>query len=562
MPSFLEELTAGRVAWELISPFPSQDEADLRSGDDAVAELSRLLTGLADPDEIEKTRQIPGELLGELRKGGWLALAAPSESGGRGLSERNVFRVVHAAAGWSVPVAQVMAVQAAIGVGALLPAVGDGPLREYLRARVADGLLSGSADTEPSGAANQGRETTATPVDGGFLLNGQKIHIGNGSVAKTLIVSATVPVDGVPARRLFLVDTDSPGFEVGITHEFMGLHGFPIAALSFTDVRVPAEHMLPEASSGTRLTPTLFQLVVTGRMYLIAAPSLAIARRCAQWAREFAGPRVIDSRPLAEYDQVQRLIAANLADTFAIDTVARWALHSPRAGRLNLLPEQLAAKNIASVTCWRVLDRTMSLLAGEGFETASSKAARGAAPLPLERAYRDARGFRISGGVDFLLDYWASTMFTLTHYYPQPPDIPAEPDVSWCAGTGLTPRNQEHLADLVRAAHRFARTTHALSRKHSREELGTQQARLIALNRVLDEVATCALVLARAAGPEDVQELADVFCTAASRRLSDHWLAVDEAGAPDHATVTAKWMSRDGLDFLGEDLVPGRETGN
>ncbi|TCO59526.1 acyl-CoA dehydrogenase family protein [Actinocrispum wychmicini] len=560
IPSLLEELANGRLPWNVITPFPNQDDTDLHEGDRAVAELSRLLTEQADPEAIERTARIPEDLLAELGKGGWLALARPPESGGRGLSARNVFRVIHAAASWSVPIAQVMAVQAAIGVDALLPVVADGPLRDHLRARVAEGVVSGSADTEPGGAANQGRDTTATPVADGYLLNGEKIHIGNGPVARTLIVSATVPAqtpDGTPTRRLFLVDTDSPGFRLGTTHEFMGLHGFPIAALGFTDVHVPVEHVLREATdTGTRLTPTLLQLVVTGRMYLIAAPSLAIARRCTQWAREFTGPRVIDGRPLAAYDLVQRLIAENLADTFAIDTVARWALHG---GPVNPLLEQMAAKNIASVTCWRVLDRTMSLLAGEGFETAASKAARGAPPLPLERAYRDARGFRISGGVDFLLDYWASVMFTLSHYYPEPPEAEPEPDVSWCATTALTARNQEHLAEVARQVHRFSRTVHALSRKHSRAELAGQQARLVALNRVLDDLATCALVLSRAASEsgDEPQELADVYCAATRLRLAGHWLAAAEADAPDHAAVTARWLSQ---DLPGQDLVSGRET--
>jgi alkylation response protein AidB-like acyl-CoA dehydrogenase len=555
MPSFLGQLAVGRLPWELITPFPGQQEDDRLAGDEAVAELSRLLAAQADPEEIERTARIPDDLLAELSKGGWLALATPPESGGRGLSVRNVFRVVHTAASWSVPIAQVMAVQAAIGVDALLPVVADGPLREHLRARVAVGVISGSADTEPTGAANQARDTIATPVDGGYVLDGEKIHIGNGPIARTLIVSATVPGAG---RRLFLVDTDSPGFRVGTTHEFMGLHGFPIAALSFAGVHVPAEHVLQEADdSGTRLTPTLLQLVVTGRMYLIAAPSLAIARRCVQWAREFAGPRAVDGRPLVSYDLVQRLIAENLADTYAIDTVTRWALHP---GPVNTLLEQMAAKNIASVTCWRVLDRTMSLLAGEGFETAASKAARGAVPLPLERAYRDARGFRISGGVDFLLDYWASLMFTLAHYYPEAPAAQSEPDVSWCFSTALSERNQQHLAEIARQVHRFSRFVATLSGKHSRAELAAQQGRLVAVNRILDDLATCALVLSRAAteGQSEGQELADVYCSAARLRLAGHWLAAEETDAPDHAAVTARWMS--GSD-PGPDLVSGKESG-
>ncbi|WP_216216086.1 acyl-CoA dehydrogenase family protein [Amycolatopsis aidingensis] len=561
----------GRLAWDLICPFPVQDDADRRAGDRAISELSDLLTGQVDAERIDRERRLPDGLLERLGEGGWLALATPPESGGRGLSPHNVFRVVHAAAGWSVPVAQVMAVQAAIGVGALLPAVDAGPLRSYLLELVTDGVLSGSADTEPSGAANQGRDTVATPVDDGsaYLLSGEKIHIGNGPVAHTLIVSATVPDGDTGTRRLFLVDTTSPGFRVRSTHEFMGLRGFPIAALDFAEVRVPAEHMLLEApDTGNRLTPTLMQLVITGRMYLIAAPSLALARRCVHWAREFAEPRVIDGRPLAEYELTRRLIADNVADTFVMDTLVRWCLaDTPEA--VNRLPEQMAAKNITSVTCWRVLDRTMSLLAGEGFETADSKAARGAPPLPLERAYRDARGFRISGGVDFLLDYWASQVSTFAHYYPEPDNLAeiesGEPDVSWCADTALHPRNQEHLAEVARQSMRFARTALALSRKHSRQELADRQQRLVVLNRILDELATSALVLARAASTggaeaEDTQRLADVACSAARVRLDGYWTELAEGEVPgqdtaDHAAVAATWMSRGGFGVLGDDLI-------
>lgn len=565
------DLAAGRLRWDMIFPFPQDSDEDRKIGDESVAQLSALLIDQVDPEEIDRSGELPDDLVDLLRRDGWLALGTAPELGGRGLSAFNAFRAVHTAASWSMPVAQVMAVQAAIGVGALLPVVPAGPLRDHLLDRVSAGMISGSADTEAGGAANQGRQTTATPVDGGaaFLLNGEKIHIGNGPLAQTLIVSATIHENGSPARRLFVVDRDSPGFQIHARHEFMGLRGFPVAALTFTDVRVPREHMLVESNQhDTRLTPKLVELIVTGRMYLIAAPSLAVARRCVGWMREFAGRRVIDGRPLTDYDQIQREIADSLADTFAIDTVTRWCLHDRPGRAANLLLEQNAAKNIASVTCWRVLDRTMSLLAGEGFETAASKAARGAAPLPLERAYRDARAFRISGGVDYLLDYWGSQLFTLSQYYPEHDEATrieaGPPDTSWCARTPLTSRNQRHLAEVSRQTHLFAQTMLRWSRERSRQQLGGQQRRLILLNQVLNELTTAALVLARAASsagapvdptaPDDVQELADLACTTARTRLADYWNQLGEEQPPDHAAVTARWM-RHGMDALGGDLV-------
>lgn len=569
-PSFLTELSLGRLRWDLIHPFPGYAGPEREAADVAVAELAEYLRNHVDPEAIDRTQTLPDAVLKELRERGFLAVAAAPEQGGRELSAFAVFRIVHTAASWSMPVAQVMAVQAAIGVNALLPAVGAGPLRDHLVDRVGAGVLSGSADSEPDGAANHARATCAVPTpDGaGFVLTGEKVYVGNGPLAQTVIVSATVPPcgDAPGSRRLFVVDTDSPGVVVRARHELMGLRGFPIAAIGLEGVRVPRERMLVEPEdAGLRLTPELVKLVVTGRMFLIAAPSLALARRAMQWMREFADRRLIDGRPLAGYEYVRHDIATSAADTFLIDTVVRWCLLAGPV--VDPLPERMAAKNIAAVTCWRVLDRAMSLLAAEGYETAASKAARGVPPLPLERAYRDARALRISGGVDQLLDFWASLIFTMPRHLSEA-DAESEagaalvdPDVSWCAETPLSPRNQGHLAEIIRQVHVFGATARELAQNRSREQLAAEQRKLVLLNRILNELMTSALVLARAASatgdgdPDDAQFLADVACTAAGTRLADHWRQFAEEVPAGHVEVTDRWMSGVGLEPLAEDLV-------
>jgi hypothetical protein len=273
-----------------------------------------------------------------------------------------------------------------------------------------------------------------------------------------------------------------------------------------------------------------------------------------KWMRDLAARRSIDWRPLHGYDQVRREFAECLADTFAIDTLARWCLQDGPTERpvpVNLLVERMAAKNIASVTAWRVLDRAMSLLAGEGFETAASKAARGAPPVPLERAFRDARGFRISGGVDFLLDLWGSLLVTLPrHAGPGGAEVPVP--------GGLSARNRGHVAELDRQAGRFARTVRDWTAAHPPAELAERQHELILANQVLNELTTGALVLARAAGAdEETQALADVYCDAARHRLADLWSRLDTAGSgPDHAAVAARWLDGTGYGHLADDLVP------
>ena len=178
------------------------------------------------------------------------------------------------------------------------------------------------------------------------------------------------------------------------------------------DVRPASAFPASTCSTCAEDVDTEFEVNRPARMYIVSAPALAIAKLCTHWSREFVNRRSIDGLPLGEYDEIQRIVAATLADAFAIESVVEWCLlGESREGPDDFRLEQSAAKNITSVACWRVVDRTVSLLAAEGLETARSKAARAAQPLPVERALRDARALRIAGGVDFLLDkYFGETV--------------------------------------------------------------------------------------------------------------------------------------------------------
>ena len=554
--SFLEELYVGRLRWDLISPFPAQDLADRELGDEVVAELRGLLQERVDPDDVERTQRLPDGLVEELQRRGYLKLQLDADLGGRSLSQFNTFRVIEAAATWCVPVALVLAIQNSVGVGPLMRFLSPGPLRDLVRERLLAGTVCGTADTEPTGAANLRRQTTATLTEDGeaYLLNGEKIHVGNAPIADLLIVSATVREGEQEHRRLFVVDTDSPGFEITAWHEFMGVKGFPNGAMTFTDVRVPKERMLvARAKDDVRVTVEASAMVIIGRLHMIVAPSLAIAKRCLEWSHRFVTERAIDGRPLGEYDEIQRRIAESLADTFAIEAIAEWSLLSPpRTEGVNALFEQSVAKNIGSVLGWRIAERTMSLLAGEGYETASSKKGRGVRPFPLERALRDVRNFRISGGIDFQLDFWNSQMLIFSYYYPDPDNLAEiesdRLDPSIEGETRLSERNTEHLRFAATEVRRYARACREISlRYQDRRAISAAERPLILVSDIANELLTMALVLARAArladdSVEGAQELADIHCTAARHRLADLWQRLAARDEPDYAKLSGDWL--------------------
>ena len=432
----------------------------------------------------------------------------------------------------------------------------EGPLRDLITAKVRSGIVSGSADTETNGAANHQRHTTATPIEGGaaYLVNGEKIFTGNGPLAELLDVSATVTTDGVEQIRLFFVDTRTPGFSRGPSHAFLGLKSASIGVLRFDDVRVPADRLLPASTDEWRYAPEIARLATLARTLIISSPSLAIAKLCLVWSRDFVNRRTMDGKPLGEYEEIQRMVAQTAADVFTIDSVIEWGLLARE--RTDTQPDLTSAKNLTSVSCWQAIDRTMALLGGEGFETARSKARRGAVPLPVERFLRDARGLRIAGGVDFLLDFWSGES-GLAAYYGDPLSTS---DTEHVEDPALSPRCQEHLSFLTAEVEAFGGLCARLTNEHTQEELLRKEHTVILVGQIGNALLSMAIVLARAAhlaeqGQPSALDLADIACADARVRLTGLWPQLDGPAEPDYAGTSNSWLREDRLDWLISDVI-------
>ncbi|WP_405497568.1 acyl-CoA dehydrogenase family protein [Streptomyces sp. NBC_00096] len=565
-PSLFEELAAGRLPWNLITAVPAHEPEDLARGALVAREAADVLDGaLGDgPAPSDAREALTERVLGALRTNGLLHLTVDKALGGRGLSAAATLRTLEAVALRSPAAAMSLGSHTGLGPATYLPALADGPLREALSRRLAAGCFTGAADSEPSGAANVVRETRATPSgDGsGYLLNGRKLFIGNARTADLLTVTARVETGNGPRNWLFFVDTRTDGLRAGPPQTFMGLHGAPLAPLELRDVAVPGCLVLDEEDPAAwRGGRQVFPLGA-GRLHIIAPSSLAIVRQCLTSTKEFVLRRTVDGRPLRSYDEVRRALAANLADLYAMESVAQWATLAGTAGhRVNPIFEQYAAKNILSLRAWATVERSMSLLAGEGYETAASKRNRGVPAHPLEQLHRDARGLRVAGGVESLLRARLGAMALLAPSAragsPYRPGTHRTPD--------LSPRNQGHLKALAAQCvelHQRCRSVVALHRDPA--ALLTKGHLLGLVGALLEELIAMALTLARASrdvrsGEGDHQELADLYCTAARHRQGDRMrrlvrLAIGDE--PDGRAVSEEWL----LGSRFEALVHGTGT--
>jgi glutaryl-CoA dehydrogenase len=208
--------------------------------------------------------------------------------------------------------------------------------------------------TEPDAGSDPGAMRTRARRDGGdWLLHGQKMWITNGSVADVAVVWAMTD-EGV---RGFLVPKGTPGFSTQDIHRKLSLRASVTSELLLDDVRLPADAVLPEASSLRGPLSCLNEA-----RFGIVFGAVGAARACLQAALEYSRERVAFGRPIAATQLQQQKLA-----TMAVE-VNRGALLAIHLGRLKedgaLLPEQVSLGKLANVGAALEVARTARQVLG------------------------------------------------------------------------------------------------------------------------------------------------------------------------------------------------------
>jgi alkylation response protein AidB-like acyl-CoA dehydrogenase len=148
----------------------------------------------------------------------------------------------------------------------------------YLPPLVSGEAIIGTAITEPDAGSDVTCAITTAVRDGDdWLINGSKMFITNGSIAKYLNVFCLTDPEN-PDRHerhsFFIVETDRPGFEANKIHGKLGIRANDTAEVSFSNVRIPAKNLIGEEGKGFKELMAFFNLT---RLH-ICAMAVGIAR--------------------------------------------------------------------------------------------------------------------------------------------------------------------------------------------------------------------------------------------------------------------------------------------
>ncbi len=382
---FLKELFLGQLQLDLIHPFPLPD-ADRPEFTAFYTALRDFLRDHVDCVAIDQTGEYPEQVVDGLRKLGAFGMKIPKEYEGLGFTVSEYTRVMEMVGSYDGNICALLSAHQSIGVPQPLKLFGTPEQKKKFLPRCAKGAISAFALTEPHvGSDPASLSTTAEPQGDSFILNGEKLWCTNGTLAELLVVMARDPK--TKKISAFVVETNSPGVKVEYRCHFMGLRALANGVISFKDVRVPRENLIGEEGKGLKIALITLN---TGRLTLPAACA-GIAKQCLEIVRGWSGERKQWGLAIWKHEAVAHRIADMAATTFAMDSISKLASQMADRGGYDIRLEAAAAKEWNTVRCWELVDRTLQLRGGRGYETEASLAGRGETPMPVERVMRDCR---------------------------------------------------------------------------------------------------------------------------------------------------------------------------
>jgi len=338
--------------------------------------------------EIERSGSVPRdlglEIAGKCREIGFFAANIPTEFGGGGLNHLD-FTLLERELGRAS-----MALTVFFGRPSGILVACEGEQRErYLLPAVKGEKFDALAMSEPdAGSDVRGMKCAAKPDGDDWIIDGTKHFISHADIADFVIVFVATGEESTergPKKKIscFLIDRDTPGFEIRAGYESVSHRGYHNCILSFDNCRVHKSQLLGEPHQGFALANEwLYATRLT-----VATMCVGRARRVLDLAVPYAAARKQFGQAIGKFQGVSFKLADMITEIDAADLLtlsAAWRIDQALPSNREIA----SAKVYATEMLARVTDQAIQIFGGMGLMS----------DLPLERFWRDARVERIWDG--------------------------------------------------------------------------------------------------------------------------------------------------------------------
>jgi len=339
-------------------------------------------------EQWEAEGNFPDSVFTRMGEAGWLGLSYPEEYGGSGgdyistlVMKEEMARSGSGGVGMAVSVQSDMATPPIFKFGT------EAQKQEWLVPAIKGTKIACLGITEPNAGSDVANiETTAVRDGSDWIVNGRKIFITNGVRAHfCTLVARTDKPSGYHGFSLFIVPTNTPGWQVTRRLDKLGMHSSDTAEIVMEDMRLPEEALLGEEGKG------FYQIMweLQGERLVAAAGAVAGSQllfdRCLQYVNE----RQAFGQPIGKFQTMAHRLAEMATEIHAAREMVYDAVWKFNKGDYPV-KEISMCKLYTGIVCSKIANQAMQIFGGAAYLM----------DLPIQRAWRDTRLMRIGGGAD------------------------------------------------------------------------------------------------------------------------------------------------------------------
>lgn len=336
-------------------------------------------------EDAEKEEKFPVQLFPKMGQLGYLCISIPEKYGGPGADKITECIYIEELNRVSSGISSGIMAHSSLGTAPIYHFGTEEQRQKYLVAAVKGEKIAAFALTEPNAGSDAGSIVCkAKRVEGGYVLDGTKTFITNGTICDYAIVAAyTDPSIRWKGISLFIVDRGTPGFSVSRKLQKMGNRASETAELLFENCFVPEENLLGGKEGGFN------QIVSTlkGGRIVYGARCVGVAQAAYEASLKYSKERVQFGRPIADYQAIKFKLTKMSMEIEAARLLTYKAAWLFDQGR-ECMKEASMVKLFGSEMAQRVTAEAMQIHGGYGYMMEH----------PVQRYYRDARLFTVTEG--------------------------------------------------------------------------------------------------------------------------------------------------------------------